>query len=180
MAEQLASVVQCSTRPLGDLLAPDAAESGRLYAILDACDEPRVLQRVRELGNDRAVSLYRGWAERDYTAIAPYLARIDRATLDWIIANLWKDPWGILLVSGSDLSSLRTHLRRYLLVTRPDGQQVYFRFYDPRVLPVFLLSADPREAAQFFGPISEFWVTGEDGSPLRIFRTDRPATHLGV
>lgn len=41
----------------------------RLYALLDACGEGRILTKIAGL-DDRAVSLYRGKAERDFFAIA--------------------------------------------------------------------------------------------------------------
>ena len=76
------------------------AEKSQLFAILDACDEPRVPAIVQLLGEERAVSLYRGAAKRDYWSIAPYLVRVNEEVLSWIVENLWDDPWGNLCGSG--------------------------------------------------------------------------------
>ena len=48
---------------------------GSFFAILDACDEPRVPTKAFELG-DKAVSLYRGKAEWSQVTIAPYLVSV--------------------------------------------------------------------------------------------------------
>jgi hypothetical protein len=135
------------------------AERGALYAVLDACDEPRVLTKVRELGPTNAASLYRGRAEDDLAAIAPYLARVSPAMLDWIGQTFWTDPWGIFAVYDGDLESLRTHLRKFLLVTAPNGDSWYFRFYDPRVLSKFLPTCDDAQLDEIFGSVGAYgWV----------------------
>lgn len=146
---------------------------GAAYAILDACDEPRVPRKVRELGDERAVSLYRGAAERDYWSIAPYLVQVDEPLLDWIIENLWNDPWGIFAFAELDLESLRKHLRKSLTVEDPKGEKMYFRFYDPRVLGPFLRSCTEAEVDQFFGPMSQMVLSEQSAAP-QSYRS-RPA-----
>jgi len=149
-------------------------EPETLFAVLDACDEPRVPEKVRKLG-DRAVSLYRGSAEEDYWAIAPYLAQVDEPLLAWILDNLWSDPWGLLVVAAADLAALRRHFRRFLLVRDPNKREMYFRFYDPRVLPVFLKTCAGQEVDEFFGPIRFFAVAGADQKVAMIGRVSAGA-----
>ena len=142
-----------------------AREPTTLFAILDACDEPRIPAKVLELG-DRAESLYRGRAEEEHWAIAPYLVQVDEPLLDWIVEALSGTPWGILAFAATDLDSLRKHFRRFLKVEGPDGQKLYFRFYDPRVLPTFLNSCGPEEAIRFFGPVDTYLVFNDDSQLL--------------
>lgn len=145
-----------------------ARRPGTLFAILDATDAPQVPTKVAEFGH-RAVSLYRGSAERDYWAVAPYLVSVDEAVLDWILKELWDDPWGIFARAETDLPSLRKHFRRFLVVLDPDGRQIYFRFYDPRVLPPILQSFIPDEMKEFFGPVEEFDIA-LSGSRIAAFQ----------
>jgi hypothetical protein len=49
----------------------ELAAAGRLYAVIDACDTPAVPEKAREVGETRAVSLYRGSADEMYWAFAP-------------------------------------------------------------------------------------------------------------
>jgi len=137
------------------------ATTGMLYAMIDACDAGAVPFKMRELGPERAACMYSGKAEEAYWDFAPYLATADAGLLDWIVATLWKGPWGFFAVTETNLATVRTHFKRFTFATMPDGQQVYFRYYDPRILPVFLENADRAELSQFFGPVRTFIVAGK-------------------
>lgn len=158
-----------STEPMA--LAPlrQAAERGTLFAILDACDEPRVPERVRALG-DRGASLYSGAAADDLYAIAPYLVQVDAALLEWIGASLWTAPWGIFVIADCGFEALRTHFRKFLQVEAPDGDKWYFRFYDPRVLAKFLPSCDAPQLTDFFGPVTAFGWTDQESYGVTLVR----------
>ena len=43
---------------------------------------------------------------------------------------------------------LRIHLRHLLIATTPAGDKRVFRFYDPRVLPVFLQASRPLDLSE--------------------------------
>jgi len=135
---------------------------GILHAILDACDEPRVPAKAAELGSGRAVSLYAGLFEEDYWAMAPYLVEVDAPVLRWIVSELWTTPWGVLAIGPADLNTLRKHLRRFVIIRDPGGKEWYFRFYDPRVLPMYLRSCQRSERTEFFGPVEAFLVNEQD------------------
>lgn len=157
---------------IDDLKAICKDDSKTLFAILDACDEPRVPQKVHELGNEKAISLYQGAAHRDYWSIAPYLVIVDEELLNWIVEKLLDDPWGIFAETPSDISldQLRKHFRNFLLVKSPSGEEMYFRFYDPRVIRVFLDKCLPKEIDQFFGSVASYCIEDEKSKGLvRIF-----------
>ena len=145
-----------------------------VYALLDACDEPRVPPKVRELGQN-AVSLYRGQAETDFWDLAPYVASVDKSLLDWILAELAGTPWGVFATADTDLAGLRRHFRRFLMVQAPDGRVLYFRFYDPRVLLPFLKTCTADEARAFFGPVTSYWLQDESGDWLQIQQRGIPS-----
>jgi hypothetical protein len=48
------------------------------------------------------------------------------------------------------------------MVKKEDGEQLYFRFYDPRVLRVFLPTCDRQQLSDFFGPVDYFVCEDED------------------
>jgi hypothetical protein len=146
------------------------ADAGYVYVILDACDAPAVPEKVRSLGDDRGGSLYNGTAQEDYWAIAPYLCRADKWLLRWIRESLWTEPWGIIIISKADIASIRAHFRRFLIVQSPEGEHWYFRFYDPRVLPVFLESSNAEELKSFFGPVQAYAVQKPGEDNLRIMK----------
>ena len=139
------------------------AASGHLFAVVDSCDEPCVPKKVAEAGPDRAISLYRGGNEEQYSNVAPYLFRVDQTIFDWIVKDLWAKPWGIFAFSSSGLEELRHHLRHFLTVKGTDGKKYLLRFYDPRILPAFVGSCNEMELKQFFGPVQKYGATKEGG-----------------
>jgi hypothetical protein len=161
-------------------LAEWSNSSNKLYAVLDACDEPLVLQIVAELGSS-AASLYHGRAALDYSSFAPYLACVDEATLRTIRTRLAATPWGFFVGTTSDktLADVRRHFRQYLLVQSPEGKQLYFRFYDPRFLATFLRSLEEKELQRFLGPLRFIMILG-DSSELTVFTASPspPSLHL--
>lgn len=156
------------------------AMRGSLFAVLDACDEPAVLERVRAWGPERAVSLYRGQAEDDLAAIAPYLVQVDRDILDWLASAVWSEPWGVFIVARATLEDLRTHCRRLLQVVGPGGERLLFRFYDPRALVRFLGMATPEQHAELWGPIERFGVTDPDSYGVRLLSRDPRTTETAT
>ena len=126
------------------------AAGGYLFAVLDATGHPNVPEKARQLA-DSSVSLFQGPAEENHWDVAPYLFHVDESTLTWIEQELWNEPWGVFVMSRSNLEDLRGHLRRFLLVELPDGERWYFRYYDPRILKVYLPACDETELRQLFG-----------------------------
>jgi len=68
-----------------------------------------------------------------------------------------------------DLRGLRHHLRTFLRVRAPDGRVLYFRYYDPRVLRVYLPTCNATELKQVFGPIRRFDMESPDGRAVLSF-----------
>jgi pSer/pThr/pTyr-binding forkhead associated (FHA) protein len=150
-----------STQPrLQDLLAKDFQP---LYVLLDASREPSVLKVILE-SKEEYQSLYEGAQGAQLAHFAPYLVRVpqESALLDTLVHQAWSKSWGVFLTSDTPLKDLRTHFRHFLTVKLPDGQQVYFRYYDPRVLRLFLPTCLPEETNQFFGPVKHFLIEADD------------------
>jgi len=139
-----------------------------LFAVLDAARAPSVVALLRE---SRAAmqSLFEGEPAEELAPVAPYLVALekDSALLRKLLSDGWGDSRGVLLTSAAGLQQVRTHLRQFLLVQDDRGNQQYFRFYDPRVLRVYLPTCNAAETQQFFGPIDRFIV--EDGPELALW-----------
>jgi hypothetical protein len=150
------------------------AESGYLYAVVDAASVPLTPKKVLEWGEERAVSLYRGSAEEQYWDVAPYLLRVDPAVLEWIVSISSKEGWGILVAAKVDLEALRKHFRHFLRVKEPGGETWLFRFYDPRVLRPFLSSCSGQELRAFFGPIRAFGLSAPEFANVSFLSETTP------
>ena len=155
------------SKDLREILFEDAQP---VYALLDAARDRRVL-RVLEDSGEPHHSLYEGKQGEDLADYAPYLVRVyeDSPLVQELLEHAWGRNWGDFL--RCELSSLevRRHFRHFLLVRDESGEEFYFRFYDPRVLRVFLPSCTPEQRLEFFGPVRCFLLESECGSRLLNF-----------
>ena len=157
------------SRPVSNAELEGMVDHVVLYAIVDACDEPAVYEKVRELGPDRALCLHGGDLEEEERRVAPYLLRVDEEMMRWIMGELWGRPWGIFLLSDHDERTLRPHLRSMLSAEGPEGDPMYLRYYDPRVTAGLFESFSRGQLEEVMKPLKGIVVPsvdGEDGSEL--------------
>ncbi len=158
------------TRPQTRLLALLRSEFHPEFAILDAAREPSVLKVLVE-SREECQSLFEGTQGYQLAHFAPYLVKLtpDSPVLETLVSVGWGKSWGVYLVCDRPLAEVRKHLQAFLRVTIEGQGQVYFRFYDPRVLRKFLPTCLPEQVAQFFGPIRYFLAEDEKGGALLRF-----------
>lgn len=175
--ERAASVAAAT----GESLAPEGADfllarlRGQfqpLYGLLDAARDAKIYALLLQSSEERQ-SLYEG-AQGDKLALfAPYLVRLppDSALLETLVRQGWGKSWGVYLTCPASFADVRQHFRHFLKVKKPDGKVVYFRYYDPRVLRIYLPTCTEQEIEIFFGPITRF--VAEDESPAMMLEFTR-------
>jgi hypothetical protein len=141
-----------------------------LFAILDGARADAISVKLQE-PEIECVSLYKGEPEERLAGVAPYLVRLepDGELFAWAMEEGWGDNWGVFLTSAAGLEDLRQHFRRFLMVNDDEGGRFYFRFYDPRVLRVYLPTCTAKEIRLFFGPAMGYLMESEDGEQLLRF-----------
>jgi hypothetical protein len=119
--------------------------------------------------------LYSGPLPVKLKSVAPYLIQLqyNDARTDRFIERGWGNSWGIFLKCDVRLDSLRRHLREFLVVRDPAGNLVLFRYYDPRVLRVYLPTCSPTELSAIFGPVERFWTEGDQADILVEFSLEK-------
>lgn len=144
------------------LLRSEAKGEANVYALLDSARRFEVFQAVRWSARPSA-SLYAGSLPEEIERVAPYVVELggDHSFTRRVITEGWGDSWGYFVVTNADLKTLRAHLRSLLRVRTDEGRRLLFRFYDPRVLRVYLPTCTRQELATFFGPITRFLVEDE-------------------
>ncbi len=144
-----------------------------VFAVIDGASVPDLLPKLQEYGPEH-VCLYRGELDPDLAECAPYLVRVTQGSpfLEWLLAG-WGKHSGVFAVAYADLRTLRKHFRTFLMVNGPDGKPLYFRYYDPRVLRIFLPHCNPQEKATMFGPVQAYVM--ESDNPAVALRC-RPAS----
>ncbi len=140
-----------------------------IYAVLDGASVPDLPQVLWEQQPQYAC-LYRGKLEPDMAEVAPYLVKLEPESpfTDWVIGQGWGNHWGIFAVTPkkADLRTMRQHFRKFLMVLDPEGERMYFRYYDPRVLRVYLPTCNAEELRALLGPSSSYLLEEDDASVL--------------
>lgn len=141
-------------------LVLDAAQN-EMLALADTLPlTPSYFKSLFELNNNSA----------HLSSIAPYLLQIsDPRIHHWFLREAWSKAWGILIKSNYSPEGLRTHLRRFTKVRTFDNRSLYFRFYDPRVLRIFLPTCDKSQILEFFGNVIDYFIC-EDEDPRFALR----------
>lgn len=127
-----------------------------LYGIVDTARDPRLHRLVTASPNHAC--LFEGEIAEPLDSAAPYLVEITDDTplkAAWR-GEGWGKAWGILVKSSLPLKELRRHLRKFLMAQLPDGQVVFFRYYDPRVWRVYWPTCNDEERARWLEGVDEF------------------------
>ncbi|TGO01919.1 hypothetical protein PN36_34460 [Candidatus Thiomargarita nelsonii] len=116
-------------------------------------------------------SLFFDTPQAELIDVAPYLVKVNMESrlLAWMLDEGRGQSWGIFLTADVELEELFEHLRSFLKVKAPEGEELFFRFYDPRVLRIFLPSCNFQEILQFFGAVNSYMAESEDGEMLLEF-----------
>jgi Domain of unknown function (DUF4123) len=148
-----------------------AEPEASVYAVLDGASINGLVERM-QLYKPVSECLYRGELAPDMQQVAPYLVQLDArsAFCDWMLDSGWGNHWGIFAVSRADFRAMRRHFQGFLTVHDPAGKPLLFRYYDPRVLRVYLPTCNPQELKTVFGPVLCYIAEGEDPNELLRFQ----------
>jgi hypothetical protein len=157
--------------PQDRLLALFRREFQPLFALLDAARDPMILKLLLE-SKEEYQSLYQGAQGEKLVNFAPYLVRLPQQSplLEKLVVNGWGKSWGVFLTCDKSLQEVRSHFRHFLMVKTEAGKDLYFRFYDPRVLGAFLPSCTSDEIKKFFGPVRSFLLEDQQLGVLLNFK----------
>jgi hypothetical protein len=141
-----------------------------IWAVLDAASDERIAGALEKARLDYCC-LFPGRLDPALKTAAPYLVKLrcGHAFSEYIISEGWDRHWGVFLQSGTSMEELRFHLKQFLRVKDEDGQRLFFRFYDPRVLRVFLPTCTAHELRIFYGPILRYVMEDEEPENLIEF-----------
>ena len=144
-----------------------------VFAVLDGARDPRIASRV-DAYLDQKACLYEGNLPRELVNAAPHLLRLfcDDHFCRQLLHDGWGRSWGVFAIAPTSLTSLRRHFRKFMVVRGPTGKRLIFRWYDPRVLSVYLPTCNVEELRTVFGPIEAFVVEGREPGTLHRFTFD--------
>lgn len=147
------------------------ARETSLFAILDAARDRRV-RALLQACTEKHESLFDGEKGQRLADVAPYLVEFSPASplLDVLVNDAWGESWGVYLIGLRPFKEVRRRLRRSLMVQDEEtNKNLYFRFYDPRVLRIFWPTCSTRQRSEMLGTeISAFLLEGLDAGVLRL------------
>jgi len=145
-------------------------DGGQLFAILDAARTDEVLANLAK-GEVEYESLFKGRKEEQLFDVSPFLVVCKEETelVKWLASEGWGQSMGIFFTSSDSFKNLFSHFQRFLMVKEEGGDEMYFRFYDPRVLRVYLPTCTAQELNLFFGKVRRFIIESEDGESIVSF-----------
>ena len=165
---------------LTDALWPEGQtlDGSQVHWLLDGARDPAVFHLVRRGGLEYSC-LFAGRLEPRLQAAAPYLVHLAAGspTTNALLRQGWGNSWGILTVAPANvtLQQQRLHLKKLLRVQTEDGAVLAFRFYDPRVLNLYLPSCTDAEWQTMLGPLESIVTETGNGTGLRMVgRADAP------
>jgi len=143
--------------------------SGDIWAVVDAAQDQRVYWTMTNSFLQHSC-LFAGPLPPALEMAAPYLVQLDPEDkfTEYLAENMGKNL-GIFLRTDLGMKDLRRHLRTFLSVKDPAGRKLLFRYYDPRVMRVYLPTCNFRELETVFGPIRTFWTESADPRSLTQF-----------
>lgn len=146
---------------------------GRTYMIIDAARDPSIYPALVAHQDDlEMMSLYQGETADNLADVAPYLIRLEAGApfVRWLTVENWGKSWGIFLRASVDFQAVRRRMRRFTVAATESGQTIMFRFYDPRVLRLFLPIGEPDQLTAMFTDIDAFLMEDEDAQGLISFQ----------
>jgi hypothetical protein len=152
-----------------------------LYAIFDSARNDEIF---RFLATDevRYKSLFEGTMDIKSFGVSGFLIECKKKSViyNWLTSDAWGDNSMIFFTSKADLNDLLTHFQKFNRVFVEGDDVVLFRYYDPRVLRIFLPSCTMHEIDLFFGEVDSFYTEGDDPEFINIFRKGQATESDGL
>ena len=140
-----------------------------IWAIVDAAQDQQVYWTLTNSFLPHSC-LFAGALPEALEMAAPYLVQLDPddKLTTYLAKNLARNV-AIFLRTDASLHQLRHHLRTFLTVKDASGRRMLFRYYDPRVLRVYLPTCNTTELETVFGPVTSYWTVSEEPGALTQF-----------
>ncbi|MCO6538405.1 MAG: DUF4123 domain-containing protein [Gilliamella sp.] len=126
--------------PLSNWRAITATSSMPLYAVLSNVSDAQAVKNYYITdGSQTPYGLYTGTPYEHWFSVMPMLVRLEEHSpfLDWVNNTEYKD-WGWLARSHLPFEDICTHLRSLTQAIMPDGETVFFRYWDGEYLSIML------------------------------------------
>ncbi len=148
-----------------------------VYAVADGALLPGLLAKLEE-HEPKNTCLFRGELPFDLAEAAPYLVKLekDNKFSDWLLNESLEEPCCIYAQTTviDDFIQLRKHFRSFLRVKSPEGKNLLFRYYDPRVMKTYLPTCTPEDNKVIFNGIESYLIFNEEDKKFETYKEPNP------
>lgn len=143
------------------------------YMLMDGASTAALIDHLYD---DQAefACLITGALQPDMQEVAPYLVALHDggAFAEWILRSALGEHWGLALRTSLPMADLARRYRKLLHVRSPEGEPLYFRFYDPRVMRTYLPTCAGDDLPAWFDGVDHYLVEAATPNRLLRFSTD--------
>ena len=159
----------------------DHPRGPQVHWLLDGARDPEIAGLLRA-GGLEYTCLFSGPLHPALQAAAPYLVHLAAGspTTNRLLQRGWGRAWGIFTVAPPDVTLVqqRLHFKKFLRVRTEEGRELAFRYYDPRVLNVYLPTCTADEFHTVLGPLNALIAEQPGGAELRSYASDGAAMRV--
>ena len=135
------------------------SDQTKLFCVLDGAAIPDLPTHLYEMDPPN-YCLAPGELEPEAAFVAPYVVQLlpNHKFTDWVLNESFGKNWGIFVQCPYSITEMRRHFRSLVSVYDEEGNMMFFRFFDPRVLRQFLPTCDTEELKTFFGKVQRYFA----------------------
>lgn len=146
---------------------------GRWWVLIDAAGLPDGRNSIDESKFSEVECLFTGDLVDELVDVAPYLALIDQIdeSIMGHLQYLLQEECAVLVMDEKKVmtfSETHRHFRKFNIVYDPDGNPMFFRYYDARVLQVVLHMLNGEQLESFYGSFHNLLM----GRPLSVYKVN--------
>lgn len=159
------------------LLAQAEKEECNLYGIIDSARDEDVFRHLIT-GYVQYRSLFQGTMDEQSYGVSGFLVDCKKESLlfQWMTKDSWGNSCCIFFTSKSSFDELFSHFQKFNRVYLEDDEVVLFRYYDPRVLRVYLPTCNRNEIEIFFGDVISFFAENNNGNEINVYNKNGMGT----
>lgn len=154
-----------------------------VYAVADGALLPGLLAKLEE-HEPKNTCLFRGELPFDLAEAAPYLVKLekDNKFSDWLLNESVEEPCCIYAQTNviDDFIQLRKHFRSFLRIKSPEGKNLLFRYYDPRVMKTYLPTCTREDNEIIFNGIESYLIFNDEDKKFETYMEPNPEEFVNI
>lgn len=169
---------------IGKLWSPLANGSKpNVFMILDCARDKRMEPLINKANIEKSC-LYSGNLNYKLKRAAPHIVKLteESAFTAKVLREGWGKSWGIILLTEPTIpmKTVRANCKRLAKVTNTNGKNLFFRYYDPRVLRKMLPVCNSYEIDCILGDSISLVTESEDELGLTFYQRGNEDTPLVI